>query len=113
MKKYLGIIIYITLQIITIYSFTQFLGLASILGIWAVFYLYIFSSLFFKTTLHVGGIEATHKGDYDTVTSDLKGNEVYQSTKEPHYSLKYINTKWVYLVLSVTNAVICYILIKG
>jgi len=113
MKKYLGIIIFISLQVISIYSFTQFIGLASILGIWAVVYLYIFSSMFFKTTLHVGGIGATHKGDYDTVTSDLKGNEVYQSTKEPRYSLKYINTKWVYLAFSVTNAVICFILIKG
>lgn len=113
MKKYLGIIIYISLQVITIYSFTHFLGLASILGIWAIIYLYISSSMFFNTTLHVGGIGATHKGDYDTVKGDLKGNEVYQSTKEPRYSLKSVNTKWVYLILSVTNAVTCFILIKG
>ncbi len=113
MKKYLGVIIFITLQLITIFSFTQILELESVLGIWALIYLYVFSSMVFKTTLHVGGIGATHKRDYDTVTGDLKGEEVHLNIKEPRYSLKSINTKWIYLGLFVINAVFCYILIKG
>ncbi|MBI9011098.1 MAG: hypothetical protein JEZ08_02630 [Clostridiales bacterium] len=113
MKKYIGIAIFITLQVITIFSFTNLLGLASILGIWAIIYLYVLSSMVFNTTLHVGGNDAIHKGDFDTVTGDMKASEVHLNTKDPHYSLKYINIKWFYLGLFVTNAIVCFILIKG
>lgn len=121
MKKYLGLIIFITLQTITIYSFTQILGLESVLGIWALIYLYVFSSMVFNTTLHFGGRHYTAlKGnnniineDYINIKGDLTAREVHLNTKKPRYSLKSINTKWIYLGLFLINAVFCYISIKG
>lgn len=109
MKKYIGIIILITLQLITIFSFTQSFELESVLGIWVLIYLYVFYRKVFRLE---GDISVNGGGSYDSVKGYMKANEFNNSNKESRYSLKYINTKWVYLGLSVTNAAICYILIK-
>ncbi len=121
MKKYIGIITFVSLQVITLFSFTQLLGLSSLLGIWAVIYLYIFSSIIFNTTLHFGGRHYTGlrgnnnivKEDYNNVKGDMTAREVYLNNKEPRFSSKYFNTKWIYLGLFITNAVSCFIIIKG
>jgi len=109
MKKYIGIIILITLQLITILSFTQSFDLESVIGVWVLIYLYVFYRKVFRLE---GDISVNVGGSYDSVKGYMKVNELNNNNKESRYSLKYINTKWVYLVLSVTNAVICYILIK-
>jgi len=110
MKKYIGIIILITLQLITILSLTQSFELESVMGIWVLIYLYVFYRKVFRLE---GDTSISGGGNYDVVKGNIKANEFNNSNKEAHYSLKYINTKWVYLGLSVTNAAICYILIKG
>lgn len=107
MKNYLGIIILIVLQVITVFVFRN-LEVDTVLALWTVVYLYMFSRKLFG----LGMIASGHLGDiYMNDNVDRKAREIDHKKASTYF--KNIHTKWIYLALTIFSGVTTYILIKG
>jgi len=107
MKQYAGIIGLIVIQLITIFLFRN-LELDTVLALWTVVYIYMFSRRLFG----LGMMATGHMGDiYMDDNVDRKVRDI--DNKKASTYFKNIHTKWIYLALTIINGVATYILIKG
>ncbi len=107
MKKYAGIMILIVLQLITIFLFRN-LEVETVLALWTVVYIYMFSRRLFG----LGMMATGHMGDiYMDDNVDRNAREI--DNKKESTFFKNINTKWIYLALTIINGALTYILIQG
>lgn len=107
MKKYLALIILIPLQVLSLLIID--FDTASIMGLWTMVYIYIFYRKLFGLE---GESSTVSSGSYETVKGHMKSMAFNASSKEASYSIKYLNTKWLYLTMAIINGITTYMIMK-
>jgi hypothetical protein len=109
MKKFIGIIILVILEIITLFLFSKW-DIITILGLWTI----VYGTFAFKRLFKIDYLtfSATSR-DYDTAKSQLKGDNVKSRIKEEPYIKSNIIAKWLYLTTTFINGGLCFYLIQA
>lgn len=107
MKKFIGIIILVIFQIVSIILFSEW-DIISIFGFWAM----IFSVIALKKLFNFDDvISESSSADYYTVANEINGRESKSKEKDNKYYLSNSKTKWIYLLAALINGSICVYLI--